>query len=74
MNRHLVGLLLGTEEDWSAAFETLTRRTGPGWLPCCVLLPHARRRLHTDDPARMAELAASPPRAALSSLTARVWT
>lgn len=32
---------------------------GPGlsWLPGCVLLPHARRRLRTDDPARMAELA-----------------
>jgi hypothetical protein len=31
---------------------------GLGWLPGCVLLPHARRRLRTDDPARMAELAA----------------
>jgi hypothetical protein len=32
---------------------------GPGlsWLPGCVLLPHARRRLHTEDPARLAELA-----------------
>ena len=30
---------------------------GLGWLPGCVLLPHARRRLRTDDPARMAELA-----------------
>ncbi len=29
MNRHLVGLLLGTEEDWPAAFETLMRRLGP---------------------------------------------
>ena len=29
MNRHLVGLLLGTEEDWPAAFETLMRRMGP---------------------------------------------
>jgi hypothetical protein len=28
VNRHLVGLLLGTEEDWPAAFETLMRRTG----------------------------------------------
>jgi hypothetical protein len=30
---------------------------GLGWLPGCVLLPHARRRLRTDDPERMAELA-----------------
>src|SRR5215207_1419191 len=29
MNRHLVGLLLGTEEDWPRAFETILRRTGP---------------------------------------------
>ncbi|MEJ3657499.1 hypothetical protein WEH80_31505 [Actinomycetes bacterium KLBMP 9759] len=29
MNKHLVGLLLGTEEDWPAAFETLARRVGP---------------------------------------------
>src|SRR3954465_6067378 len=27
--RHLVGLLLGTEEDWSTAFEWLTARLGP---------------------------------------------
>ena len=26
---HLVGLLLGTEEDWSGAFETMMRRLGP---------------------------------------------
>jgi hypothetical protein len=32
--------------------------SGVGWLHGCVLLPHARRRLRTDDPARMAELAA----------------
>ena len=25
---HLIGLLLGTEEDWSEAFETLVARTG----------------------------------------------
>jgi hypothetical protein len=31
---------------------------GLGWVRGCVLLPHARRRLHTEDPARMAELAA----------------
>jgi hypothetical protein len=30
---------------------------GPGWIPGAVLLPHARRRLRIDDPARMAELA-----------------
>lgn len=37
---------------------------GLGWLPGCVLLPHARRRLRTDDPERMAELAvrAAPAR------------
>jgi len=27
--RHLVGLLLGTEEDWPRAFQELTRRLGP---------------------------------------------
>jgi hypothetical protein len=27
--RHLIGLLLGTEEDWSTAFETLVDRLGP---------------------------------------------
>ena len=27
--RHLVGLLLGTEEDWPSAFETILRRLGP---------------------------------------------
>jgi hypothetical protein len=27
--RHLIGLLLGTEEDWPTAFETLIRRLGP---------------------------------------------
>ncbi|GAA5134379.1 hypothetical protein [Pseudonocardia adelaidensis] len=31
---------------------------GTGWIPGCVLLPHARRRLRTDDPGRLAELAA----------------
>jgi hypothetical protein len=31
---------------------------GLGWVAGCVLLPHARRRLRTDDPARMAELGA----------------
>jgi hypothetical protein len=30
---------------------------GLGWIPGCVLLPHARRRLRTDDTARMVELA-----------------
>lgn len=30
---------------------------GLGWITGCVLLPHARRRLHTDDATRMAELA-----------------
>jgi hypothetical protein len=29
---------------------------GLGWISGCVLLPHARRRLRTDDTARMAEL------------------
>ncbi|WP_431929487.1 ATP-grasp domain-containing protein [Nonomuraea jabiensis] len=27
--RHLIGLLLGTEEDWPSAFETVLRRLGP---------------------------------------------
>jgi hypothetical protein len=37
---------------------------GLGWIPEAVLLPHARRRLRVDDPARMAELAvrAAPAR------------
>ena len=26
---HLIGLLLGTEEDWPQAFETLLGRVGP---------------------------------------------
>ena len=26
---HLIGLLLGTEEDWPRAFETLLERVGP---------------------------------------------
>ena len=29
MASHLIGLLLGTEEDWPSAFEALTRRLGP---------------------------------------------
>ena len=27
---HLIGLLLGTEEDWSRAFEALVARAAPG--------------------------------------------
>ena len=26
---HLIGLLLGTEDDWPRAFETLVRKLGP---------------------------------------------
>ena len=26
---HLLGLLLGTEEDWPTAFESIVRRMGP---------------------------------------------
>src|SRR4051794_19008551 len=29
MTEHVIGLLLGTEEDWPAAFEALVRRLGP---------------------------------------------
>ncbi|HSR85883.1 MAG TPA: hypothetical protein VLM11_17040 [Streptosporangiaceae bacterium] len=29
MQRHLIGLLLGTEEDWPRAFEEIVRRHGP---------------------------------------------
>jgi hypothetical protein len=29
MERHLIGLLLGTEEDWPRAFEEIVRRLGP---------------------------------------------
>src|SRR3954466_3979082 len=28
-DRHLIGLLLGTEEDWPTAFEAIVRRMGP---------------------------------------------
>ncbi|HEX4255319.1 MAG TPA: hypothetical protein VH089_09535, partial [Streptosporangiaceae bacterium] len=27
--RHMIGLLLGTEEDWPRAFETILARLGP---------------------------------------------
>ena len=30
---HLIGLLLGTEEDWPTAFETLISRLGPVSMP-----------------------------------------
>jgi hypothetical protein len=36
-NRHLIGLLLGTEEDWPRAFEEILRRLGP------VAGPHGTR-------------------------------
>ena len=29
MSDHLIGLLLGTEQDWPAAFESIVRRLGP---------------------------------------------
>ena len=29
MTRHLIGLLLGTEDDWPTAFEEILRRLGP---------------------------------------------
>ena len=28
-SRHLIGLLLGTENDWPSVFEALVRRVGP---------------------------------------------
>ncbi len=28
-SRHLIGLLLGTEEDWPRAFEDILRKVGP---------------------------------------------
>ena len=28
-SRHLIGLLLGAEEDWPRAFEALLQRVGP---------------------------------------------
>ena len=28
-SRHLIGLLLGAEEDWPQAFEAILRRVGP---------------------------------------------
>ena len=47
---------------------------GLGWLRGCVLLPHARRRLHTEDPRRMAELAfrAAPARCVILDDGARL--
>jgi hypothetical protein len=30
MASHLIGLLLGTEEDWPSAFEAIIRRAGSG--------------------------------------------
>ena len=33
MSDHLIGLLLGTEEDWPRAFETLLERVGPITTP-----------------------------------------
>jgi len=47
---------------------------GLGWLRGCVLLPHARRRLRTDDPRRMAELAfrAAPARCVILDDGARL--
>jgi hypothetical protein len=37
--RHLIGLLLGTEEDWPAAFEEIVRRLGP--VPGAADVSHA---------------------------------
>jgi hypothetical protein len=47
---------------------------GLGWLRGCVLLPHARHRLRTDDPRRMAELAfrAAPARCVILDDGARL--
>ena len=47
---------------------------GLGWIPGAVLLPHARRRLRVDDPARMAELAvrAAPARCVILDDGARL--
>ena len=39
---HLIGLLLGTEEDWPTAFEALVRRLGP--------ITYARRDARADAP------------------------
>src|SRR3954451_19761135 len=33
MTTHLIGLLLGAEEDWPQAFEAILRRGGLGWAP-----------------------------------------
>ena len=42
MTDHLIGLLLGAEEDWPRAFEAILRRVGP---------LHGRRRPSTRSPA-----------------------
>src|SRR3982751_6600550 len=33
MTTHLIGLLLGAEEDWPQAFEAILRRVGSVWAP-----------------------------------------
>src|SRR3954469_25410825 len=33
MTTHLIGLLLGAEEDWPQAFEAILRRGGSVWAP-----------------------------------------
>ena len=38
MSSHLIGLLLGAEEDWPQAFETILRLVGP--------VDRRRRRAH----------------------------
>jgi hypothetical protein len=44
---HLIGLLLGTEEDWPTAFEEILRRLGPVTGPDGAR--HARSLRHLDD-------------------------
>ena len=43
--KHLIGMLLGTEEDWPQAFEALMRRLNPR-STCKGDRPHVRHRTH----------------------------
>ena len=59
--RHLIGLLLGTEEDWPRAFETLLSRIGP-IKDASGHDPHGHQRADHDGAVRPARQAALRPR------------
>ena len=37
IKHHLVGLLLGAEEDWPHAFEAIAQRLGPSPTPAMIM-------------------------------------